>query len=57
MKASVFWDITQGSPVKVNRRVGGIWNNTACCIVHADFLLNLLLVPKAKGDMFPRNVG
>jgi hypothetical protein len=50
MKSTIFWDITQRSPLKVNRCFGGAVS--AFHIIHAGSLLGLLLDPEDGGDMF-----
>jgi hypothetical protein len=30
---------------------------SACCLLHAVFLLALFFDPEGGGDMFPRNIG
>jgi hypothetical protein len=72
MKSTIFWDITPCSPLKVNRRFGGMYrlhlqgrrisrgrNQHALLVTcfHADFLLSLFFDPEDGGDMFPWNVG
>jgi hypothetical protein len=66
MKSSVFWDITQCSPLKVHRRFGGTchlhlqgqiisqarYQVVAC--FHAGFLHGLFFDPEDGGDMFLR---
>jgi hypothetical protein len=46
MKDSNLWDITP-CPLKVN----------VCCLLHAGFLLDILLNSEDGGGMFPQNVG
>jgi hypothetical protein len=68
MKSSIFLDITQCSPVKVNRHFGGTYHLclqgqgiskacSACCLLHAGFLLGLLFDTEEGSDMFLRNLG
>jgi hypothetical protein len=52
MKSPIFRDVTQCSPLKVNRRFGGTYR---LCF-HAGFLLGLFLNPEDRGDSFLRNV-
>jgi hypothetical protein len=61
MKSIIFWDITQCSPLKVNRRFGGTYRLhlqalLATCF-YTGFLLGLYFDPEDGGDMFVRNVG
>jgi hypothetical protein len=53
MKSTIFWDITPCSPLKVNRRFGGIHRLHQG--FHAGFLLGLFSEPEEGGDMFLRN--
>jgi hypothetical protein len=61
MKSFIFWDITSGSPFKVNRRFGGTplagyKQISVCYVLHADFLRGSFFDPEDAGDMFLRNV-
>jgi hypothetical protein len=57
MKYTIFWDITPCSPLKVNRRFGGIYSLLLATCFYAGFLLGLFFDPEDGGDMFLRNVG
>jgi hypothetical protein len=57
MKNSIFWDITQYSPLKVNRCFGGESRGFACCLLQSGLLLGLFFDPEDIGAMFLRNVG
>jgi hypothetical protein len=63
MKNSVFWDITQCSSLKANRRFGGTFRfhfmalrarqvKLCLSLLHAGFLLGLLVNPDDGGNMF-----
>jgi hypothetical protein len=62
IKSSVFWDMTPCSPLKTNRRFGGtcrlhlqgrrIQQNSACYLLHTDFLLGLFFDSEDGDDMF-----
>jgi hypothetical protein len=52
LKSSIFRDITNYSPVKVNRSCGGIHR-----LLQGDFLLGLLFDSEDGGSMFLRNNG
>jgi hypothetical protein len=62
-KSSIFWDITPGSPLKVNRSFGGTSHLLfqgqrikQSLLLYAGFLLGLFFDPVNRGDMFLRNV-
>jgi hypothetical protein len=68
-KSTVFWHITPCSPLKVNRRLGGIYrlhlqgprisrarNKHESRWQAVGFLLGLFLNPEDEGDMFLRKV-
>jgi hypothetical protein len=69
MKSSIFWDITQCNPFKVNRSfrknispIFGVEEKAnqetsvlATCF-HVSFFLGLIFDPEDGGDMFLRNV-
>jgi hypothetical protein len=50
VKNVIFSDRTLYSSLEVK------FASTACCLLHAGFLLDLLFNPKDGGDMFLRNV-
>jgi hypothetical protein len=56
MKSTIFWDITPGSPLNINRRFGGTYrlhlqDLFAACF-HAGFLLCLFFDSDDGDDMF-----
>lgn len=55
MKTSFFWDIMLYSPAKVSHCFGGTCRHSSC-LLHADFLLGIVFIPRDGGDMFQRNV-
>jgi hypothetical protein len=67
MKRCIFWDIglTPRSLVKGNRRFGGTCYlhlqgrriSSTCCLIHAGFLLGLILDPEDGSHILPRNFG
>jgi hypothetical protein len=61
MQSSVFWDVTPCSPLEVNRHfrgtAGSKFNNQACYLFHAGFLLSLFFDPEGGGDISLRNFG
>jgi hypothetical protein len=54
--AAIFWDVTPFSPLKLIRYFGGTISppSSACCLLHAGFLLGLSLDPEYGGDMFSK---
>jgi hypothetical protein len=61
-KNSISWDITQCSPLKINRRFGGICplqlqgrTSPACYLFYGGFLLGLFLNPEGERDIFLLN--
>jgi hypothetical protein len=58
MKNFIFWDITQCSLLKVNRRFEGNVCCSACCLLHACFLLLALFFGPENGEEISfRNLG
>jgi hypothetical protein len=63
-KISVFWDKIPCSPVKTPHHFGGTYRlhlqrrrvSSACSLLHAGFLLGLLIDPEDGGDIFLRNI-
>jgi hypothetical protein len=63
IKSSVFWDITLCGPFKVNLHFRGIYClhflarrvSSACCLLHAGFLLGSIFNPEDARDMFIQN--
>jgi hypothetical protein len=69
---SIFWNIASFSPLKINRRFGGICSlhlqgrriiqarnqyGYVYCLLPASFLLRLFFIPENGCNMFIRNVG
>jgi hypothetical protein len=61
MKSSIFWDITQCSPLKFNRRLEGTCRlhlqSSISYLLHAGFLLGLFFDPEDRGNIFLPKVG
>jgi hypothetical protein len=66
MKASIFWDMTPCSPLKVNRPPSSTPKNkpskqpatrnyqagSTCCLLHTGFLIGFFFIPENGSDMF-----
>jgi hypothetical protein len=59
MKSSIYLDTTPCRPVKVNLRFRGIYclhlQGSACCLLHAGFILLLVFEPEDGGDVSPKH--
>jgi hypothetical protein len=53
-KSSIFWDKAPCSLVKVNKCFE---RENACCLLHSDFLIDLLFDPEDGGYMFLQDIG
>jgi hypothetical protein len=55
-KSPILWDITPYSPLKIVKDFGGTYlKPNACCLLHADFLLDIFFDSEDGGDILTRN--
>jgi hypothetical protein len=60
VRSFILWDETPKSLVRINWRFGETYSLqtkiAACCLYDAGFLLDLLVEPEYRGDIFIRNI-